>query len=107
MDDMEDEDEGARPLAESLLLAVADLLFCPDFTVQSHKKGRPVSSLLFVCLSKWIVTEGYIRFCCPTSVQVTFLKSETLMVLLKQGFKKRNLYINKMFFLNTFLNATC
>uniref|UniRef100_A0A8C2CVX2 HID1 domain containing n=1 Tax=Cyprinus carpio TaxID=7962 RepID=A0A8C2CVX2_CYPCA len=38
-----DEDEGARPLAESLLLAVADLLFCPDFTVQSHKKGRPDS----------------------------------------------------------------
>uniref|UniRef100_A0A8C2D2D6 HID1 domain containing n=1 Tax=Cyprinus carpio TaxID=7962 RepID=A0A8C2D2D6_CYPCA len=35
IDDMEDEDEGARPLAESLLLAVADLLFCPDFTVQS------------------------------------------------------------------------
>ncbi len=49
MDDMEDEDEGARPLAESLLLAVADLLFCPDFTIQSHKKGRPVSSLLSVC----------------------------------------------------------
>uniref|UniRef100_A0A8C0YIC4 Uncharacterized protein n=2 Tax=Cyprinus carpio TaxID=7962 RepID=A0A8C0YIC4_CYPCA len=43
MDEMEDEDEGARPLAESLLLAVADLLFCPDFTVQSHKKGRPDS----------------------------------------------------------------
>uniref|UniRef100_A0A8C1FEF4 HID1 domain containing n=2 Tax=Cyprinus carpio TaxID=7962 RepID=A0A8C1FEF4_CYPCA len=43
-----DEDEGARPLAESLLLAVADLLFCPDFTVQSHKKGRPVS--VCVCI---------------------------------------------------------
>uniref|UniRef100_A0A8C9WLC9 HID1 domain containing n=1 Tax=Scleropages formosus TaxID=113540 RepID=A0A8C9WLC9_SCLFO len=35
------DDDGARPLAESLLLAVADLLFCPDFTVQSHKKGSP------------------------------------------------------------------
>nr|XP_033817659.1 protein HID1 [Geotrypetes seraphini] len=34
-----EEDENARPLAESLLLAVADLLFCPDFTVQSHKKS--------------------------------------------------------------------
>ncbi|XP_030064185.1 protein HID1 [Microcaecilia unicolor] len=34
-----EEDENARPLAESLLLAVADLLFCPDFTVQSHKKN--------------------------------------------------------------------
>ncbi|TWW70070.1 Protein HID1 HID1 domain-containing protein [Takifugu flavidus] len=34
-----DEDDGARPLAESLLLAVADLLFCPDFTVHSHRRG--------------------------------------------------------------------
>lgn len=39
-DDGEDE---ARPLAESLLLAIADLLFCPDFTVQSAKKNGPVS----------------------------------------------------------------
>ncbi|KAL4612904.1 protein HID1 [Arapaima gigas] len=37
----EGDDDGARPLAESLLLAIADLLFCPDFTVQSHKKGGP------------------------------------------------------------------
>lgn len=37
-----DEDDGARPLAESLLLAIADLLFCPDFTVHSHRRG-PVS----------------------------------------------------------------
>ncbi|ELK12384.1 hypothetical protein PAL_GLEAN10014749 [Pteropus alecto] len=35
----EDDDENARPLAESLLLAVADLLFCPDFTVQSHRRS--------------------------------------------------------------------
>ncbi|CAG00226.1 unnamed protein product, partial [Tetraodon nigroviridis] len=34
-----DEDDGARPLAESLLLAIADLLFCPDFTVHSHRRG--------------------------------------------------------------------
>ncbi|XP_035468004.2 protein HID1b isoform X1 [Scophthalmus maximus] len=34
-----DGDDEARPLAESLLLAVANLLFCPDFTVQSHKKS--------------------------------------------------------------------
>lgn len=39
-----DDDDGARPLAESLLLAIADLLFCPDFTVHSHKRG-PVSHL--------------------------------------------------------------
>eukprot|EP00064_Thunnus_orientalis_P006296 superscaffoldBa00000651_g6312 len=38
-----DDDDGARPLAESLLLAIADLLFCPDFTVHSHKRG-PVST---------------------------------------------------------------
>lgn len=40
-DEMYD-DDGARPLAESLLLAIADLLFCPDFTVHSHRRG-PVS----------------------------------------------------------------
>ncbi|XP_044527581.1 protein HID1 [Gracilinanus agilis] len=34
-----EEDENARPLAESLLLAIADLLFCPDFTVQSHRRS--------------------------------------------------------------------
>ncbi|GCB77224.1 hypothetical protein scyTo_0019255 [Scyliorhinus torazame] len=38
----EGDDETARPLAESLLLAIADLLFCPDFTVQSHRKTGPV-----------------------------------------------------------------
>ncbi|KAJ3600379.1 hypothetical protein NHX12_031364 [Muraenolepis orangiensis] len=37
--DESEDDDGARPLAESLLLAVADLLFCPDFTVHSHKRG--------------------------------------------------------------------
>ncbi|XP_059180455.1 protein HID1-like [Centropristis striata] len=35
----EDGEDESRPLAESLLLAVADLLFCPDFTAQSHKKS--------------------------------------------------------------------
>ncbi|KAG7507138.1 hypothetical protein JOB18_025180 [Solea senegalensis] len=35
----EDEDAEARPLAESLLLAVTDLLFCPDFTVQRDKRS--------------------------------------------------------------------
>ncbi|XP_072312601.1 protein HID1-like [Eucyclogobius newberryi] len=34
----EDEDQ-CRPLAESLLHSIADLLFCPDFTVRSHKCG--------------------------------------------------------------------
>uniref|UniRef100_A0A8D0EEW3 HID1 domain containing n=1 Tax=Salvator merianae TaxID=96440 RepID=A0A8D0EEW3_SALMN len=36
----DEDDENARPLAESLLLAIADLLFCPDFTVQSHRKNN-------------------------------------------------------------------
>uniref|UniRef100_A0A8D0GYL5 HID1 domain containing n=1 Tax=Sphenodon punctatus TaxID=8508 RepID=A0A8D0GYL5_SPHPU len=39
----DEDDDNARPLAESLLLAVADLLFCPDFTVQSHRKSTVVS----------------------------------------------------------------
>ena len=37
-------DVESRPLAESLLLAISDLLFCPDFTAQSHKKNSPVSA---------------------------------------------------------------
>ncbi|XP_003961150.1 protein HID1b isoform X2 [Takifugu rubripes] len=41
-DDGEDE---ARPLAELLLLAIADLLFCPDFTVQSCKRNSPDTAL--------------------------------------------------------------
>ncbi|TRY93317.1 hypothetical protein DNTS_029250 [Danionella cerebrum] len=44
MEDLEEEEEDCgRPLAESLLLALADLLFCPDFTVHSHRRGRPDS----------------------------------------------------------------
>ncbi|XP_047656773.1 protein HID1 isoform X2 [Tachysurus fulvidraco] len=43
MEEMDEDDDGARPLAESLLLAISDLLFCPEFTVQSHKKGGPDS----------------------------------------------------------------
>lgn len=39
----DDDDDEARPLAESLLLAIADLLFCPDFTAQRNKRN-PVSS---------------------------------------------------------------
>nr|XP_046232325.1 protein HID1b [Scatophagus argus] len=39
--DEDDDDDEARPLAESLLLAIADLLFCPDFTAQRQKKSSP------------------------------------------------------------------
>uniref|UniRef100_A0A8C6WL31 HID1 domain containing b n=1 Tax=Neogobius melanostomus TaxID=47308 RepID=A0A8C6WL31_9GOBI len=35
----EEEEDQCRPLAESLLLSIADLLFCPDFTVNSHDKS--------------------------------------------------------------------
>ena len=36
------EAESSAPLAQSLILAVSNLLFCPDFTVVSHqKKGSP------------------------------------------------------------------
>ncbi|XP_026077933.1 protein HID1-like isoform X2 [Carassius auratus] len=34
----ESDDESTRPLAESLLTAISDLLFCPDFTVESHSR---------------------------------------------------------------------
>uniref|UniRef100_A0A4W4HAF8 HID1 domain containing n=1 Tax=Electrophorus electricus TaxID=8005 RepID=A0A4W4HAF8_ELEEL len=44
VDEADEEDDGARPLAESLLLAIADLLFCPDFTVHSHRRGGPDSA---------------------------------------------------------------
>ncbi|XP_049615796.1 protein HID1b isoform X1 [Syngnathus scovelli] len=45
-DDGDDaEPDGARPLGESLLVAVGDLLFCPGFTVQARKRdGREVGA---------------------------------------------------------------
>ncbi|RXN08927.1 HID1-like protein [Labeo rohita] len=47
----ESEDECTRPLAESLLTAISDLLFCPDFTVESHSRtigyGIPYNHLMF------------------------------------------------------------
>ncbi|GCC19912.1 hypothetical protein chiPu_0018616 [Chiloscyllium punctatum] len=46
----EGDDENARPLAESLLLAIADLLFCPDFTVQSHRKSGPETAEDLHCI---------------------------------------------------------
>ena len=36
-------DEESMPLAQSLLNALCDLLFCPDFTVVSAKKAGVVS----------------------------------------------------------------
>ncbi len=39
----EGDDESTRPLAESLLTAISDLLFCPDFTVESHSSTSAVT----------------------------------------------------------------
>ncbi|XP_033840896.1 protein HID1-like [Periophthalmus magnuspinnatus] len=39
LDEDGEDEEQCRPLAESLLLSIADLLFCPEFTVHSHKRG--------------------------------------------------------------------
>lgn len=44
LDEEDEEEEQCRPLAESLLLSIADLLFCPDFTVHSHEKSEPDSA---------------------------------------------------------------
>nr|CAD7439642.1 unnamed protein product [Timema bartmani] len=37
----EDEEEQSMPLAQSLINAICDLLFCPDFTVVSNRKSGP------------------------------------------------------------------
>ena len=41
----ENQAEESVPLAQSLLNALCDLLFCPDFTVVANKKTGPVCSL--------------------------------------------------------------
>lgn len=38
-----DEEEESMPLAQSLINAICDLLFCPDFTVIGSRKLGPVS----------------------------------------------------------------
>uniref|UniRef100_A0A8C7GFG1 HID1 domain containing n=1 Tax=Oncorhynchus kisutch TaxID=8019 RepID=A0A8C7GFG1_ONCKI len=55
----EDNDDGARPLAESLLLAVSDLLFCPDFTVQSHKRAEEDMQSIDSCEYIWEAGVGF------------------------------------------------
>uniref|UniRef100_A0A8D3AGQ6 HID1 domain containing n=1 Tax=Scophthalmus maximus TaxID=52904 RepID=A0A8D3AGQ6_SCOMX len=54
-----DGDDEARPLAESLLLAVANLLFCPDFTVQSHKKSSQDVLSIDSCEYIWEAGVGF------------------------------------------------
>uniref|UniRef100_A0A673X3R6 HID1 domain containing n=1 Tax=Salmo trutta TaxID=8032 RepID=A0A673X3R6_SALTR len=55
----EGNDDGARPLAESLLLAVSDLLFCPDFTVQSHKRAEEDMQSIDSCEYIWEAGVGF------------------------------------------------
>uniref|UniRef100_A0A674AHI5 HID1 domain containing n=1 Tax=Salmo trutta TaxID=8032 RepID=A0A674AHI5_SALTR len=55
----EGDDDGARPLAESLLLAVSDLLFCPDFTVQSHKRTAEDMQSIDSCEYIWEAGVGF------------------------------------------------
>lgn len=47
LDEEDEEEDQCRALAESLLLSIADLLFCPDFTVHSHNKSAPDSEETF------------------------------------------------------------
>uniref|UniRef100_A0A7N8XG47 HID1 domain containing n=1 Tax=Mastacembelus armatus TaxID=205130 RepID=A0A7N8XG47_9TELE len=53
------DDEDARPLAESLLLAIADLLFCPDFTVQTHKRSTEDIRSIDSCEYIWEAGVGF------------------------------------------------
>ncbi|XP_023720338.1 protein HID1 isoform X1 [Cryptotermes secundus] len=39
--DDDDDDEQSMPLAQSLINAICDLLFCPDFTVAANRKSGP------------------------------------------------------------------
>ncbi|KAM9716603.1 LOW QUALITY PROTEIN: protein HID1b [Menidia menidia] len=58
----EDGEKDSRPLAESLLLAIADLLFCPDFTIQSPRKGPeapPDGAPLDSCEFIWEAGVGF------------------------------------------------
>ena len=41
----DDDDMEARPLAQTLINSISDLLFCPDFTVAYHK-SRYVNQFL-------------------------------------------------------------
>uniref|UniRef100_A0A8D1D3H1 HID1 domain containing n=2 Tax=Sus scrofa TaxID=9823 RepID=A0A8D1D3H1_PIG len=78
----EDDDENARPLAESLLLAIADLLFCPDFTVQSHRRSTVDSAedihSLDSCEYIWEAGVGFAH-----SPQPSYIHDMNRMELLK------------------------
>ncbi|XP_063077846.1 protein HID1-like [Engraulis encrasicolus] len=88
--DEECDDEGSRPLAESLLMAIADLLFCPDFTVQSHKKpgvdGPEDMQALDSCEYIWEAGVGFAHS--PTPSYVHDLNRMELLKLLMTCFSE-------------------
>uniref|UniRef100_A0A8D3C787 HID1 domain containing n=1 Tax=Scophthalmus maximus TaxID=52904 RepID=A0A8D3C787_SCOMX len=71
--------ETTRPLAESLLLAVANLLFCPDFTVQSHKKSSQVSPHVLQLRTRRRRGNNFLS---PHSIRPVLFRTELLKLLL-------------------------
>lgn len=55
-ENLESQTEESVPLAQSLLNALCDLLFCPDFTVYSNKKFGPVNSFYLTSLCFFYLT---------------------------------------------------
>ncbi|XP_006823997.1 protein HID1-like [Saccoglossus kowalevskii] len=73
------------PLAQSLLNALADLLFCPDFTVSHHKKGGPEKpedpQSIDSCEYIWEAGVGFANTP-PTVPQADLNRTELLKLLL-------------------------
>ncbi|XP_015266231.1 PREDICTED: protein HID1 [Gekko japonicus] len=80
----DEDDENARPLAESLLLAVADLLFCPEFTVQSHRKNVDTAEDIHAIDSCEYIWEAGVGFAHspPPSYSHDLNRTELLKLLL-------------------------
>ncbi|XP_075033978.1 protein HID1 [Mixophyes fleayi] len=81
----DEEEDGSRPLAESLLLAIADLLFCPEFTVQSHRRSGTETSedihTLDSCEYIWEAGVGFAHSPTPNHTH-DFNRTELLKLLL-------------------------
>ncbi|XP_061613141.1 protein HID1-like isoform X3 [Phyllopteryx taeniolatus] len=77
--------DGGRPLAESLLLAAADLLFCPDFSVQSRKRrgqeAVEVADTVDSCELIWEAGVGFAQSPAPNSAHDSN-RAELLKLLL-------------------------
>ncbi|XP_076809489.1 protein HID1-like [Clavelina lepadiformis] len=79
--------ENATPLAQSLIMAISNLLFCPEFCVVSHhKKGSPDKADDVVtgsdsCEYIWEAGVGFPRSP-PTNSQIDLNRTELLKLLL-------------------------